>query len=503
MSAKKRIVITALGRQGWAITRQLVHLLGDEDYTLYVYDKVRAHEEERLLSSLRSANSGTSGSTMSAVQKAYHEGRIKKIRELKPELDKDDISDKELKEVIVWLEPDLIINAATFTGHELYTKIAFQADADYIDLGQDTWRAMGQRAWDQRIVAEGRSMRLVPEAGLAPGLVNILGDWLLQSGGDSLYIRVGGLPIHAFKGGELHYGASWSLEGVVKEYTDTTIMRRNGHLVPVQGLYAHDERENPGQGARGVDPLQIRNMEIIERIEEIINQIDREAQNATDDQARRKAEEHLAVMRLYFAQNGSADALEIRSIEACPTSDGISLMPFDEGYVGVPNLDYKTLRYAGHFDCVEQSIEDDTLKEKIKNVPSASPDLVLLRVWSEQNGIQKRMVECIVLGDPQLDNAGPEEEPELGPEQVFTAMQHLTGWPTVLMAQALLNSRPYSAESRPKLFGKDRTLWSGRRLEDVLAKGGVIMPYELVDGGELLSELTSGNLIPQCEFHSL
>ncbi len=175
-------------------------------------------------------------------------------------------------------------------------------------------------------------------------------------------------------------------------------------------------------------------------------------------------------------------------------------MPFDSAYLGLQDLDYMTLRYAGHFDSVMRHLANGTLREKLSALPGATPDLVLLRVWTEGAGVSKAMVEGVVLGDTELDNASSGSQPEMEPQPVFSAMQHLTGWPTALIAQSLLETRDAVPGRRPTLFKRDHILWSGRDLDDVLSNGGVIMPYELVDGWQMLSNLGSGILIPQSEF---
>jgi hypothetical protein len=343
-----------------------------------------------------------------------------------------------------------------------------------MDLGQDTEQARSQRDLDSTIQATGKTMRMVPECGLAPGLVNILGAWLLQQGGDSLQIRVGGLPMNTSKGGDLHYAVSWSPDGVIKEYTDETIAIKDGKLVRFEGLTSVADHEDPSNMAYGVRPLSIKDDALVRRFQS-------------------------QQMQEFLAQNNETGVWEIVKLEARPTSDGISLMPFDSPFDKLRSLEYKTIRYHAHFDVVQGLIQGghiEELKDLLRSAGSATPDLVLMRVWTEESGLPKAMVEGIVCGDLALDFATDDRKLNSEPDPIFSAMQHLTGWPTALVADALLSYKDTSGQARPSLFRQDHPLWSGRTLNSALHSGGVIMPYELVDGGQMLTALDRDYLIP-------
>lgn len=449
-NARKRIVVTGLGRQGWAVVRQLLKLWeGDDRYQIYVYDLNAEHEDKLLEGLLRRRESivSTSGSEAGVV--------VKKLRD----------EGHDVRDAITNVRPQLLINASTFTGHEFYTQAAFEIGCDYIDLGQNTWAAIKQRALDHRILEAGKRMRIIPECGLAPGLVNILGAWLLQSGGDSLQLRVGGLPIDTGKGGELHYGLSWSPEGLIQEYTDVVIARKDGRMVSISGLYSKTDREEPSGASPGVAPF-------------VVN----------DERLRARLSHH---MEGKFLSETPRGAWAIQQLEARPTSDGVSLMVFDSAFANLRNLEYKTLRFYPHFDQIEKMISAGSVMQ-LKSLPPATPDMVLLRVWAESEGKPLSMLEGVVLCDRDYS-----EGAENGPYS-FSAMQHLTGWPTVLVADALLNYDEGRADHT--LFTGNHVLWSGRSLHSALDSGGVIMPYELVNGERMLNRLDSDSLIPEREF---
>jgi hypothetical protein len=452
-NARKRIVVVGLGRQGWAVVRQFLKLWeGDDSYQIYVYD-INAEHEDRLLKGLIRQRESVGAS--SGVKEGV---AVKKLRD----------EGGEVRAAIANVRPHLLVNASTFTGHEFYTQATFEIGCDYIDLGQNTWAAMKQRALDHRILEAGKRIRIVPECGLAPGLVNILGAWLLQLGGDSLQLRVGGLPIDTAKGGELHYGLSWSPEGLIQEYTDVVIARKDGRLVSIIGLYSKSDREEPSGMSLGGAPF-------------VVN----------DERLRARLSKHMEGMFLSETPQGS---WAIQQLEARPTSDGISLMPFDSAFSNLQNLEYKTLRFYPHFDQIEKMISTDSVMQ-LKSLPPAIPDMVLLRVWVEGQGKPLSMIEGVVLCDEDYSEGADNGL------YSFSAMQHLTGWPTVLVADALLNYDESATDG--SLFREDHVLWSGRSLHSALHSGGVIMPYELVSGERILNRLNSDLLIPEREFRQL
>jgi hypothetical protein len=447
---QKRVVVAGLGRQGWAVARQLLKLWsGNDRYLIYVYD-LNAELEDRLvgnyLSRIEKQGTTTEGLRHPAIKKLRVEG-------------------KDIQSALENVRPHLLINASVFTGHEFYTRVAFEVGCDYIDLGQNSWIAIKQRALDQRIREEGKRIRVIPECGLAPGLINILGAGLLQDGGNDLQMRVGGLPIDTHKGGDLHYGLSWSPEGLIQEYMDVTIARKGGRLVSIAGLYSKSDREGPLRTGRGVEPFSVNNSHLCTRLS---------ADMGSE----------------FFILTPQGGGL-IQNLEARPTSDGSSLMPFDPSFASLNNLEYKTLRFYPHFDQIEKMIVEDSL-EQLRSLPPATPDMVLLRVWTEDEGEMLSMIEGIVLCDKDYRD---DAENDLF---AFSAMQHLTGWPTALVADSLLN---YDAGVKShSLLREDHLLWSGQSLYSALRDGGVIMPYELVSANQMLRKLDSDLLIPEHEF---
>src|SRR5690606_6944314 len=79
-------------------------------------------------------------------------------------------------------------------------------------------------------------LSLIPDFGLAPGMVNILAaegiGWLARA--DEVRIRVGGLPQHPEP--PLNYHVVYSLHGVLDYYTTASWVLRDGHPRQVEAL---------------------------------------------------------------------------------------------------------------------------------------------------------------------------------------------------------------------------------------------------------------------------
>ena len=160
--------------------------------------------------------------------------------------------------------------------------LAVRAGAHYCDLGGNTELVERQRGLDP--AARARKVSVIPDCGLAPGMVNILA----QAGIDALdevesvRILVGGLPQHPRP--PLNYQVVYSLEGVLDYYTTTSIVLENGEIVDKEALSE-------------VEPVTF--------------------------------------------------PAPVGELEAFHTAGGISTMPY-RYRGKIPSMEYKTLRYPGH-----------------------------------------------------------------------------------------------------------------------------------------------------------
>lgn len=108
---------------------------------------------------------------------------------------------------------DAVVSAAPFTLTPRIAEAAHGAGVHYLDLTEDV-------ASTELVKRLGKSARaaLIPQCGLGPGFVSIMGQGLAARFDDlhSLRLRVGALP--AFPTNTLKYNLTWSLDGVLNEY---------------------------------------------------------------------------------------------------------------------------------------------------------------------------------------------------------------------------------------------------------------------------------------------
>jgi len=92
---------------------------------------------------------------------------------------------------------------------------------NYIDITEDVDLSLMHRTYGA--VAESNGSVLMPQCGLAPGIINIAAGSIYRRFADGeengcldLFLRVGALPL--FPTNSLKYGLTWSLEGLINEY---------------------------------------------------------------------------------------------------------------------------------------------------------------------------------------------------------------------------------------------------------------------------------------------
>lgn len=167
------------------------------------------------------------------------------------------------------------------------TKAAIAAGAHFADLGGNTEIVQQQ----QRLAdaAKAKQVTVIPDCGLAPGMVNILAQLGIDrcDSVESVRIFVGGLPQHPE--GPLNYQIVYSIEGVLDYYTTLSWILRGGKQLQMKALSE-------------IEPVHF-------------------------------------------------DA-PVGELEAFHTAGGLSTMAFRyQGKI--PNMEYKTLRYPGHAKIME------------------------------------------------------------------------------------------------------------------------------------------------------
>lgn len=182
---------------------------------------------------------------------------------------------------------DAVVCALPYYFDFEMAELAVQSDCHYCDLGGNTEIVEQQRTLHDE--AKRRGLSIMPDCGLAPGMVNILA----QAGIDrfdettSVKIRVGGLPQDPEP--PLNYQIVYSMEGVLDYYTTLSVVLEGGELVEKVALSEIEDVEFP-------DP--------------------------------------------------------VGTLEAFHTAGGISTMPW-RYRGRIPHMEYKTLRYPGHAKIME------------------------------------------------------------------------------------------------------------------------------------------------------
>ncbi|MDP9606258.1 saccharopine dehydrogenase family protein [Variovorax gossypii] len=129
----------------------------------------------------------------------------------------------------------VVINCLPFF---LAQRVALEAAAcgvHYFDLTEDVAATKAIRE-----ISKTATSVLMPQSGLAPGVIGMLGGYL-ASRFDELYdlrLRVGALTRNATN--SLRYNFTWSIDGVINEYCNPCDAIVNGQLVSVQPMEGHE-----------------------------------------------------------------------------------------------------------------------------------------------------------------------------------------------------------------------------------------------------------------------
>jgi lysine 6-dehydrogenase len=127
-----------------------------------------------------------------------------------------------------------VMSAIPYYFNEGLAAIAIEAGAHFCDLGGNTEIVFNQKKLHLRAVAKGVSV--IPDCGVAPGMVNILAQHGIEQLDrvESVRIYVGGLPQHPEP--PLNYQIVYSLEGVLDYYTTLSWVLRDGKRTQVTAL---------------------------------------------------------------------------------------------------------------------------------------------------------------------------------------------------------------------------------------------------------------------------
>ncbi len=135
-------------------------------------------------------------------------------------------------------ECDAVMSAIPYYFNFELARLAVEAGVHFCDLGGNTEIVFQQKELDA--AARARGVTVIPDCGLAPGMVNILAQYGISQldAVSSVRIFVGGLPQRPEP--PLNYQVVYSLEGVLDYYTTLSWVLRDSKRQQVRAL---SERE--------------------------------------------------------------------------------------------------------------------------------------------------------------------------------------------------------------------------------------------------------------------
>lgn len=131
-------------------------------------------------------------------------------------------------------DADVLLSCVPYYMHPSIARVAIATATSMCDLGGNTDVTMETLAMNDAAKAAG--VTLVPDCGLAPGLVNSLGCWLIENldTTDSVKLYCGVLPQNPVP--PLNYKVTFNVEGLVTEYDFQAVVLRNNEIQMVDTL---------------------------------------------------------------------------------------------------------------------------------------------------------------------------------------------------------------------------------------------------------------------------
>lgn len=142
-------------------------------------------------------------------------------------------NDNDLRKVIS--KGDVSINALFYRFNESVAKIAIESGIPSVDLGGHIGEVTN-KVLDLHYQAKAKKVILIPDLGVAPGMVNILagfGASKLEKV-ECIKMFVGGVPTDPEP--PLNYALVFSMDGVMDHYSNPAKIIENGELVEVSSL---------------------------------------------------------------------------------------------------------------------------------------------------------------------------------------------------------------------------------------------------------------------------
>jgi saccharopine dehydrogenase-like NADP-dependent oxidoreductase len=127
---------------------------------------------------------------------------------------------------------DVVVSAAPYFLNKTIAAACAAAEVSYFDLTED----VETTAYVQELAARAARATFMPQCGLAPGAINIVGGSLASSLHQvrNCEMRVGALPLNASN--QMKYYLSWSTAGLINEYCQVGQALHGGRLVTTMPL---------------------------------------------------------------------------------------------------------------------------------------------------------------------------------------------------------------------------------------------------------------------------
>ena len=139
---------------------------------------------------------------------------------------------------------DAAVAAIHYRFNVLFTKAAIKIKTHLCDLGGNNSIVDEQLKLSQE--AEAAGISVIPDCGLAPGMVAIFVRWGIEKfpWADTVNIRVGGLPQNPKN--KLKYEKLFSVGGLINEYAEPVRVLRNGKIETIEPLTETEDIQFPG-----------------------------------------------------------------------------------------------------------------------------------------------------------------------------------------------------------------------------------------------------------------
>ncbi len=139
---------------------------------------------------------------------------------------------------------DSVISCVNYWYNVSLSKAAIETGANFCDLGGNNYIVDEQLTLNAEAKAAG--INIIPDCGLAPGMVSILamhGAARFDSV-EEIHIRVGGLPLDPQP--PLNYQLVFSVEGLINEYIELARVIRDGVITEVESMTEIESLEFDG-----------------------------------------------------------------------------------------------------------------------------------------------------------------------------------------------------------------------------------------------------------------